>query len=216
MSNEIRKYINKIINQPKYKGVGARSLMEGIAMNGQKFRQFRLIKENHDRIVELFEEYSINENNDKKKESVIEGIKNDDWEKHDPVRFKNALDKSKHKEMLTDYSISELNKMKLFKLTGYDIGYALKEKNNKYSEIVAVFNNEPDVKGIGRVLIESAIKNGGCYLDHFDGFLNSLYGSMGFVEYDRYNFDPQYDTDGKFREKYGEADVIFRKHKNCI
>jgi hypothetical protein len=64
-------------------------------------------------------------------------------------------------------------------------------------------------------LVKSAINNGGCYLDHFDGYLSNIYQPLGFVEYDRYKFDPQYDKDGLFRKKYGEADVIFRKHKNC-
>jgi len=31
----------------------------------------------------------------------------------------------------------------------------------------------------------------------------------------RDKFDAQYDQDGSFRNKYGESDVIYRKHKNC-
>jgi len=31
----------------------------------------------------------------------------------------------------------------------------------------------------------------------------------------RDKFDAQYDQDGGFRNKYGESDVIYRKHKNC-
>jgi len=119
-------------------------------------------------------------------------------------------------EMLTSYSIPELEEMKLFKLKNYDIGYALKKKDGEFSEIVSVFNNEPNVKGIGDDLMKSSIKNGGCYLDHFDGFLSKLYEKLGFVEYDRYEFDPQYDEGGKFEKKYGKSDVIFRKHKDCI
>lgn len=71
------------------------------------------------------------------------------------------------------------------------------------------------IKNIGKELIQSAIKNGGCYLDHFDGFLSNLYSSLGFVEYKRDKFDPQYDPENKFRDKYGESDVIYRVHKNC-
>lgn len=47
--------------------------------------------------------------------------------------------------MLSNYSTSEFSRMKLFKLNNFDIGYALKEKDGGYSEIVAVFNNEPDI-----------------------------------------------------------------------
>jgi len=31
----------------------------------------------------------------------------------------------------------------------------------------------------------------------------------------RDKFDTQYDQDGSFRNKYGESDVIYRKHINC-
>ena len=76
-------------------------------------------------------------------------------------------------------------------------------------------NNEPDIKNIGKELMRAAIDNGGCYLDHFDGYLSQFYQSLGFEEYSRDKFDPQYDEDETFRNKYGEADVIYRKHKNC-
>lgn len=151
---------------------------------------------------------SINENSS----DVLELIKNDEYE-NDPVKFKQSLDKSKRSEMLTDYSIRELNELKLFKVRGFNIGFALKKKNGKFSEIVAVHNNEPLIKGIGKELIKSAIKHGGVYLDHFDGFLSDFYEKLGFVEYDRDKFDPQYDEDGSFRKKYGEADIIYRKLK---
>jgi hypothetical protein len=105
--------------------------------------------------------------------------------------------------------------MKLFKLDGYNIGYALKKKDGKYSEIVAVHNNEPDVKQIGKELVLSAVKNGGCYLDHFDGMLSNLYSSIGFEEYSRDEFDPQYDTGGEFQKKYGKQDIIYRVHRSC-
>lgn len=171
--------------------------------------------ESHERMIKLFSN-NIKENNEEKRKDVINKIRNDEWEEQNAQRFYEALYKSKHKEMLTDYSLTELNNMKLYKLDGYDIGFALKKFNDKgYSEIVAVFNNEPEVSHIGKELMQAAIDNGGCYLDHFDGFLSGLYQSMGFEEYDRYKFDPQYDPEGKFQSKYGQADVILRKHKSC-
>lgn len=173
------------------------------------------VLENNNRLVEMFTDYNINENNDDKRKLVLRALKDNDWEKPNGSNYLKALNKSIHKEMLTSYKVSELNQMKLFKLNGFDIGFALKKKDGKHNEIVAVFNNESDVKGIGKILIQSAIDNGGCFLDHYDGFLTKLYSSMGFVEYDRWAFDAQYDKDGSFRKKYGEADVIFRKHKSC-
>ena len=149
---------------------------------------------------------------DNSNEEVIELLKKDEFE-NSASAFKKSLSKSKHTEMLTDYSVSDLKKMMLFKLKGYNIGYALKKKNGKFQEIVAVHNNEPSIKGIGKELMKSAISNGGVYLDHFSGFLDSFYSELGFVEYDRDKFDPQYDPDGSFRKKYGEADVVYRKLK---
>lgn len=125
------------------------------------------------------------------------------------------MEKSKHKEMLTPYSTNELSKMKLYKLNGYNIGFALKKRDGGYKEIVAVHNNEPEIKNVGKELMKAAIKYGGCYLDHFDGHLSAFYDSLGFEEYDRDKFDAQYDQDGSFRNKYGESDVIYRKLKNC-
>lgn len=93
--------------------------------------------------------------------------------------------------MLTPYSVSDLSKMKLFKVPNYNIGFALKKFEDKgYIEIVAAHNNEPNIPKIGHELMTSAIKNGGRYLDHFDGYLTSLYDGVGFVEYKRDKFDP--------------------------
>jgi hypothetical protein len=170
----------------------------------------------HSSMLELFSNDTLEESNSDIRKDVLNAIKRGDWEKPNAPTYRTAYyDNSQHKKMLTNYSTSELGKMKLFKLKGYDIGYALKKRNGKFSEIVAVFNNEPDAKGIGEDLVKSAIRNGGCYLDHYDGFLTGLYSKLGFIEYDRYAFDPQYDPDGSFRKQYGEKDVIFRKHRNC-
>jgi len=176
----------------------------------------------HEHLVELFlgKQKELDEDNDDFeiddiKEDVISKIKNNEFS-DDPQEFYDAINRSeKHKEMLSEYSVDDFAEMKLFKLDGYDIGYALKKSSDGgYNEIVSVFNNS-DVKGIGIELMKSAISNGGCYLDHYDGFLSDFYSSLGFEEYDRYEFDPQYDPDGKFEKKYGRQDIIFRKHKNC-
>lgn len=169
----------------------------------------------------LQEQVAINQLNEQtddinKQSDVLNKIRNGEWESPQNAKsFKQSMGKSKHGEMLTPYSTNELAQMKLYKLVGYNIGFALKKKDGKYKEIVAVHNNEPDVKNIGKDLMRAAIKYGGCYLDHFDGYLSSFYDSLGFEEIDRDKFDPQYDQDGSFRKKYGAADVIYRKYKNC-
>lgn len=175
------------------------------------YRPIEIKKSNHIRLSEMLLEDKLP--TDVASNMVLKKIEANQFEKPNPNSFSQALKKSKHQEMLTDYSPEELSKMKLFKLHGYNIGYALKQmKDGTYSEIVAVFNNEPDIKGIGKALIKSAIKNGGKTLDHFSGYLDDFYKSLGFDETGRDKFDAQYDQDGSFRKKYGEADVVYRQH----
>lgn len=181
-----------------------------------KRKQYQSLFSNHILQESLVEKTSNDSSKTTERDDVLSKIKNNDWEKpQNPKSFKKSMGLSKHKEMLSPYSTSELSQMKLYKLNGYNIGFALKKKDGDYKEIVAVHNNEPNVKGIGEELMRSAIKKGGCYLDHFDGYLSGFYSGLGFEEIDRDKFDPQYDADGNFRKKYGESDVIYRKHKNC-
>tara|TARA_R110000782_G_scaffold143818_1_gene236648 strand:+ start:409 stop:1005 length:597 start_codon:yes stop_codon:yes gene_type:complete len=175
---------------------------------------------NHSLTERLF---ALDEADAPRSQEALEGIKNNDWEPSSPKSFYDSLtcksaDDScvnKHPEMTTGYNLSDLTKMKLYKLEGMNIGFAIKELKGRHQEIVAVHNNEAGVGGIGRALMESAIENGGCFLDHFaTPALNNLYSKLGFEEYEKYDFDPQYVSDG-FVEKYGEVDVILRRHKDC-
>ena len=90
-------------------------------------------------------------------------------------KFFESFNKSKRISYLTPYSIKDLKRFNLFKLRGYNIGFAI--KNN--GDIILVHNNE-NVKGIGNILIQKAIQNGGTHLDHFDGFLTGFYKQNGF------------------------------------
>jgi len=172
-------------------------------------------------ITELF---SLDEKEiDQEKTNLAkQAIGSNDWVKVSGHEYLDSLSMSDKPEMLTKYSTSELAAMDLYKLKGYNIGFALKQFTNPYteqkefgiSEIVAVHNNEPGVGGIGKILMASAIENGGCYLDHFDGFLSNLYGNMGFKEYMRYEFNPDY-APANFEKKYGRQDVIYRHHQRC-
>jgi hypothetical protein len=170
------------------------------------------------RMAALFEDSPLNEadGSEDKRADAAERIKSNRWEAQDPQRFKDALSKTAHGAMLSDYSVQDFAQMQLFKLDGYNIGFALKKMSDGGGlDIVSVFNNEPEVKKIGTILMQAAIDNGGCFLDHFDGMLSTLYETMGFKEYQRYPYDPQYDEGGVLRQKYGEVDVIYRKHQNC-
>lgn len=184
----------------------------------KKYEYKRRIFE-HENLMNLLENKSLNESYDEERERVVEMIKNDEFDENvHPKDFYDSMMASKHPLMLTDYSVGELSEMKLFKLPEYKIGYALKKHNdniNKYNEIVAVHNNEENIGKIGDELIQSAVRNGGCYLDHFDGFLSSFYEKNGFEEYKREDYNPEYDDEGAFKNKYGEQDVIYRIHKSC-
>jgi hypothetical protein len=170
--------------------------------------------------LKMFEHYNntilfktnLNEGDENKKQFVLSALNKNELSTT-PQEFYDSLMKSKHPDMLTHYSVSDLSQMRLFKVPELNIGYALKKfDDGQYSEIVAVHNNEPDITGIGQDLIKNAVKNGGKYLDHFDGFLTQLYKNAGFEEYKRDSYNPEYDPDGKFREKYGKQDVIYRKY----
>lgn len=184
-----------------------------------KQNKFNECNKNHNLSLEMFQkELAENEieipTQVEEKELAKKEIQNNMWIS-DPQEFSQAISKTSRPEVLTPYSIAELNQMKLFKLKNFDIGFALKKHNGNYSEIVSVFNNEPNIKGIGEMLIKSSIKNGGCYLDHFDGFLSGLYSKLGFEEIDRDTYNPMYDENNTIKNKYGEVDVVYRKHKNC-
>lgn len=172
---------------------------------------FEKVYTNHILANHIFEH--INENvQTSEKTEVLELLESADLTAT-PQEFLDSINKSKHKEMLSDYSIDELSKMDLYKVPGYNIGYALKNDGDGV-DIVSVHNNEPSIKGIGKDLIKSAINNGGNKLDHFDiEPLSTIYSDMGFVEVERYPYDPQYDEDGSFARKYGELDVVYRKLK---
>lgn len=99
--------------------------------------------------------------------------------------FLTSLRKSKRTEYLSDLAEDDLNSVRVFKLPNYDIGFALDG-----DEIIAVHNNEPNVREIGDMLIQSAVRHGGRRLSHFDGYLSGFYEKNGFIEYKREPYNP--------------------------
>ena len=144
--------------------------------------------------------------NQEEREKVIRLIQNNQFVVNNPKDFFDAAKKSRRKAMLTDYSPQEYKNMKTFLLKGYDIGYAIKNDG----DIVSVFNNS-SVRNIGKELVQSAIQNGGTKLDHYDGFLSTLYEPSGFKEYQRYKWDDQYAPANWDYEKFGRPDIVYRK-----
>ena len=108
-------------------------------------------------------------------EDFILKVSTQQWNS-DPENFYKSFMASERLEYLTPYSIEDLKEFSLYKVKGYNIGFAIKEDG----DIILVHNNEPEIKGIGRFLLNKAIIKGGKKLDHFDGFLTGFYKSLGF------------------------------------
>ena len=74
------------------------------------------------------------------------------------------------------------------------------ELTNKEKALVSVINNEVGAKGVGKATVLKAIEEGATVLDAFavpsakysDGFLPDFYGSFGFQEVGRLDFDPSF------------------------
>ena len=159
----------------------------------------------------LTEDKVDNEESQKVKEMILS---NHYWIRNQYEQFLESLNRSTRKPFLSKYTAEELksHNVQTYQLNGYHIGYALKPDEDGV-DIISVHNNEPNIKGVGDALIESAKANGGTKLDHYDGFLSDLYSKHGFEEYDRYKWDDQYAYPNWEYERYGRPDVILRKLK---
>ena len=159
----------------------------------------------------LTEDKVDNEESQKVKEMILS---NHYWIRNQYEQFLESLNRSTRKPFLSKYTAEELknHNVQTYQLNGYHIGYALKPDEDGV-DIISVHNNEPNIKGVGDALIESAKANGGTKLDHYDGFLSDLYSKHGFEEYDRYKWDDQYADPNWDYERYGRPDVIIRKLK---
>ena len=159
----------------------------------------------------LTEDKVDNEESQKAKEMILS---NHYWIRNQYEQFLESLNSSTRKPFLSKYTAEELknHNVQTYQLNGYHIGYALKPDEDGV-DIISVHNNEPNIKGVGDALIESAKANGGTKLDHYDGFLSDLYSKHGFEEYDRYKWDDQYADPNWDYERYGRPDVILRKLK---
>lgn len=116
---------------------------------------------------------------------VIKRLNSDDFE-NSPELFYNSYKKSDKIEYLSDYTIDELSKFKLYKVRGYDIGFAIDKGN-----IILVHNNSK-VKHIGNDIMSAVKRMGGTHLDHFDGFLTGFYKRNGFKFRSNLIFDKKY------------------------
>ena len=79
-------------------------------------------------------------------------------------------------------------------------GYALKPDG----DIISIFSSE----GKGDKAVLSAIARGGTKLDCYAGKLVKFYSLLGFVEYERWDWDDQYKPDNWDYEEFNRPDVV--------
>jgi len=158
-------------------------------------------------------------------EAIYDAIRRNHFDEV-PEHFYRSLLKARHDRwgfVLSPYTLKDLrNKyIKTYKIPHANAGFALKtypewiQANIKGKDIVAVHNasgqtsetkldlSKPDIS-----LIKKAIELGGMYLNCFDHFLPDMYAKFGFEEYNRYDYDPYYDQEGKIKNGYAKHNVL--------
>ena len=143
---------------------------------------------------------------------VLRDIEAGNYIRNDYESFSKELQRNKRSQFLTPYTPQDLQdgNVQTFQVPGHEIGFGLKPLRNGNVDIVAVHNNT-NLRGIGKPLIQSAIKLGGTTLDHYDGFLSGFYSKLGFKETERWPWDDDYAPKDWDKERYGTPDVVLRK-----
>ena len=161
--------------------------------------------------------YEVDSNTDNIQPNEIDRVKrmilsNNYWIENDYADFLKHRDMSEYIAFFTPYTPQELKEhgVRTYRLKGYNIGFALAPQRNGDVDIISVFNNEPNIRGIINYLMEAAIQKGGNTLDHYDTKLSDLYQRNGFVEDARYKWDDAYMHPKWDKSKWGEPDVVVR------
>lgn len=133
---------------------------------------------------------------------------------NNPAAFYNSITAAKanndHSAFLTSYEQDDYQDMELYVVNAGAAGMAIK----KDGDIVSVFKNpdmakKDDIDKINKVLLLTAVKNGGLKMDCFDGFLPALYCRYGFRPICKLKFNDEYAPDGWNFERDGRPDVVF-------
>lgn len=97
-------------------------------------------------------------------------------------------------DTLSTYSPEEYAKMETFLSKNGGWGYALKPTEDGLIELVSVFKDPSAPRGAGYAAVADAVGRGANRLDAFDigGRLPKLYTRFGFVETDRFAWNPAY------------------------
>jgi hypothetical protein len=134
---------------------------------------------------------NMNESNYNNSSSGIrKSIEESDFE-NDPVEFYKSFTDSTKLEFMSPYTIKDLKEFKLYKISGYKAGFAIKSDG----DIILVHNNTGE-KGIGDLIMKKAVEYGGIKLDHYDGYLTGFYKSLKFTLKENDVFLDEYTPEG--------------------
>ena len=118
---------------------------------------------------------NMNESDYNNSSSEIRKLIEESSFENDPAEFYKSFTASAKSEFMSPYTIEDLKEFKLYKISGYKVGFAIKSDG----DIILVHNNSGE-KGIGDLIMKKAIEYGGIKLDHYDGYLTGFYKSLEF------------------------------------
>ena len=129
-----------------------------------------------------------------------------------PEEFYNAIGNAKETNeygaFVTQHSIDDYKRMRLFITIDGTAGIAITEDNN----IVSIFNGG-EKRGVLKTLLPVAIENGGRKLDNYDSAkLSAMYEMYGFNPVSNVKFNSKFAPDDWNYERDGEPNVVFWIH----
>lgn len=94
------------------------------------------------------------------------------------------------------YDAEEYENQRIFLADDGNSGFVLKESDSgKRDEVVTVFSTKSAPKGAAYQMMTQAVAEGGSRLDCYNTVLPSIYSSVGFREYDYWDWDDEYKPD---------------------
>jgi hypothetical protein len=145
----------------------------------------------NDLLMKNVADINVNESDYSNSSDEIKKLIEESNFEYDPIEFYKSFTSSEKSEFMSPYTVKELKEFKVFKISGYKAGFAIKRDG----DIILVHNNTGE-KGIGDLLIKKAIEYGGTKLDHYDGYLTGFYKSLGFKLIENDIFLDEYTPDG--------------------
>jgi len=132
-----------------------------------------------------------------------------------PATYLRARARNKRQGFFSEVSLADLTALlvnggRIRLHQSFKAGYLLTSPG----DLQGIFNNE--VKGLGSLAVDDAIKHGACSLDCFDGFLVDYYKRFGFEVVKREPFNDKFAPADFDRNQYGRPDIVYmeRQHES--